>query len=221
MENTKQQAISLRKQGKTYPEIQNKIGKKIPKSTLSFWCKHIKLPEFYAAKMKKLSFKNLEYARIVADKVHKAKREKYLENIRQNNIYLQDKLKNKDTSKLLLSALYLAEGGKKTRGSLMFGNSDYLIIKLFLRLLRASYKIDESKFRCTVQCRADQNIKNLENFWSNVTDISEKQFYKASMDKRTLGKRTQKINYRGVCRIDYFSAAIFHELTIIGQIITK
>ena len=115
--------------------------------------------------------------------------------------------------------LYLGEGAKNQRGSLMFGNSDPFIISLFLYLLRYCYNIDESKFRCTLQCRADQNSRKLEKFWFQITKIPLSQFYKARIDPRTIGKPSKKLEYKGVCRIDYFSAEIFTELTQIANIV--
>jgi len=101
----------------------------------------------------------------------------------------------------------------------MFGNSDPPIITLFLSLLRRCYNIDENKFRCTLQCRADQNIPKLEKFWSQVTKIPMPQFYKARIDPRTIGKPSRKPDYKGVCRIDYFSGDIFMELKQIMEVI--
>ena len=145
----------------------------------------------------------------------------YFNKLFKQNEHLKLLILKKDNAKLLLTCLYLSEGGKTTKGSLMFGNSDPLIIKLFIKLLNIIYKIDKDKFRCTLQCRADQNTKLLKKFWSKITGIPPKQFYKPQIDKRSLGKRTLKKEYKGVCRIDYFSAEIFHELTVVGKIITE
>ena len=106
----------------------------------------------------------------------------------------------------------MGEVAKTKRGSLMFGNSDPRVIALFLRLLRQCYNINEDKFRCTLQCRADQNIETLERFWSKITNVPLKQFYKARVDSRTIGKKSRKMDYKGVCRIDYFSADLFNEI---------
>ncbi|PIR44326.1 hypothetical protein COV23_00575 [Candidatus Wolfebacteria bacterium CG10_big_fil_rev_8_21_14_0_10_31_9] len=103
----------------------------------------------------------------------------------------------------------------------MFGNSDPNIIYLFLKLLRYCYDIDENKFRCTLQDRADQNIKKLEKFWRLVTKIPKKQFYKARIDPRTIGKISKKPEYKGVCVIDYFSADILNEFKKIVEVIYK
>ena len=79
--------------------------------------------------------------------------------------------------------------------------------------------IDANKFRCTVQCRSDADIPALEKFWSSLTGIPKKQFYKARVDQRTVGKISKNLEYKGVCRLDYFSAHIYNELTAIGKIL--
>ena len=91
----------------------------------------------------------------------------------------------------------------------------------FLYLLRYCYDIDEKKLRCTVQSRADQNVGELEKFWSKITEIPPSQFYKTRIDSRTIGKKSKKLNYKGVCRIDYFSGDLFIELMQIPKIIYK
>ena len=88
----------------------------------------------------------------------------------------------------------------------------------FLHLLRFCYNIDEQKLRCTVQCRADQNIEELESFWMRITGVSKELFSKAQIDPRTVGKPTKKAHYKGVCRIQYYSADISLELRAITKV---
>ena len=220
-ENLKEKARSLRKQGKTYSKITKELGVIIPKSTLSYWCRDVKLPDWYEKKIKKMNLKIAEKGRAIALIVNRAKRERYLKSITDRNKYLAGSLKNKDTAKIAIAMLYLGEGSKTQKGSLIFGNSSPFIISLFLYLLRYCYDIDEKKFRCTLQCRADQNIKGLEKFWSQITKISLSQFYKARVDSRTIGKPSKKLDYKGVCRIDYFSSDVFLDLMSISKIIYK
>ena len=209
----KEKATKLREKGKTYLEIQKILKVLIPKSTLSYWCHSIPLPLDYQRRIQDYNKFNLSKARKIALGVIKAKREKYLQSVAGRNKHLVTALKNKDTAKIVLAVLYLGEGAKNyKRGSIMFGNSDPFIINLFLYLLRYCYDIDESKFRCTLLCRADQNIKKLEKFWSQITKIPSSRFYKARIDPRTIGKPSKKLDYKGVCKIDYFSADLFIEL---------
>jgi hypothetical protein len=208
----------LRSDGRTYSEIRNYISESISKSTISLWCRNVALAPKVADVFHRRIAEKLKRARLSALQTNQKKRAKYLKELRDSNIHLLGLIKNKDIAKLVLAALYLCEGSKNRNGALVFCNSDPLIIKLFLQLLRKCYRIDEKKFRCTLQCRADQNIESIERFWSKITHIPMLQFYGARIDPRTIGKPTKKKDYKGVCRIDCFSADIYNELTIIGQL---
>ena len=220
----KPKIIKLRKVGKTYGEIRKILGKNIPKSTLSLWCGEIPLLPEYQKRLRETALVNSGKGLKVALAVNKARREKYLKSIEESNAHLSLTIKNKDVAKISLAMLYLGEGSKDPkRGSLVFGNSDPLVVRLFLWLLRYCYKIDEKKLHCTLQGRADHNTKELEQFWSRVTQIPLSQFYKVQIDPRTIGKPSKKPDYKGVCRIDYFSADLLLNLlqipkTIFGPI---
>lgn len=56
--NLREKVQNLRKQGKTYSEIQKALKIPIPKSTLSFWCRHVNLPKGYYEKIRKLTVDN-------------------------------------------------------------------------------------------------------------------------------------------------------------------
>jgi len=129
----KNQVRLLRQRGKTYSEIKNILAIDIPKSTLSYWCKNIGLPNGYADKIDTYNKFNLEKARKVALANHKIERDKYLKSVSERNRHLETVLKNKDVAKIALAVLYLGEGSKCQRGSLMFGNSDPFIVSLFCR----------------------------------------------------------------------------------------
>ncbi|MDP1690124.1 MAG: hypothetical protein Q8L52_02910 [bacterium] len=214
----RQKAEQLRRKGKTYSEIKSFLKKDIPKSTLAYWCRDIPLPKSYHTKVRRLNELNFAKAQAISSKNREEKREAFFKDLDiQNNNLLDTFAENKHGRKIVLAVLYLAEGSKTARGSLMFGNSDPSVVRMFVNLMRECYKLDERKFRCTLQCRADQNINGLEKFWSKTTKISLEQFYKARVDKRTLGQISEKQDYKGVCRIDYFSSVIDLELKRIAQ----
>lgn len=191
-----------------------------PKSTLSYWCRDISLSKTHKRRIGKMIEKGGRKGRKIAVAVNRSKRERYLRSIAKRNEHLGHMIKDKSVAKTSLAMLYLGDGSKSlNRGSLTFGNSNPFIISLFLDLLRYCYNIDETRFRCTVQCRADQCVEELERFWSWTTKIPISQFYKARIDARTKGKKSKKQSYKGVCRIDYFSAEIFIELMQIPQIV--
>jgi len=221
-ETLKKMAIGLRKQGKTYSEIQNILREKIPKSTLSGWCKNIQLSSIQKERIKRIIRQNAKNGREVALRVNRKHRQEYLASIPKRNKHLDGILEDTDTAKIALAMLYLGEGSKGSKNSrLLFANSDPFVIDLYLRVLKQCYDLDKSKFRCTILCRADQNVKKLENFWHKTTKISSKQFYKTRIDARTIGKPSKKPRYKGVCCIDYLSADLFLEVMSIPRIIHR
>lgn len=215
-----QEIIKLRRQGKTHSEIRA-VFPGIAKSTLSYQLRSLVLSVKQKDRLTKNINKKLIKAREKALIVQRNKRREYFANIESKNIHLLSFLdKNKDSAKLVLSALHLAEGAKHRAGSIQFGNSDPGIIRLFMKLLRTCYEIDESKFRCTILCRADQDTKKLERFWLEVAGINKGQLYKTRIDARTIGKPSRKLDYKGVCVINYLSAAVYYDLLTLGKMMS-
>lgn len=223
MINTKlrEKAVDLRKNGKTYSEIQNILGVKIPKGTLSYWLKSVILSERHKIRIQKCVLNNIHKARPLAIAVNKEKRRCYLAVLWKKNIHLKELFVDKNIAKAALAMLYWGEGAKSRSGSVLFGNSDPHMIKIFLKLLKIVYDADLKKLRCTVQCRADQDVGYLRRFWSKTTNIPLSQFLKTQIDPRTIGKKTKKKGYKGVCRIDYYSADVYNELSTIIQILSE
>lgn len=220
--NARHKAIQLRKKGYSYGEILGALSYSVSKSTVSLWCRPIILNKRQKKAIKDKIESNIAKARILALQANQKKRKEYLKSVEARVKNLKNLIGNKKIAKIALGMIYLGEGTKNSkRGFLTFANSDPFIVSLFLNLLRKCYIIDEGKFRCTIQCRADQDIKCLENFWTHLTMIPKPQFYRTRIDKRTVGKISKNLNYKGVCRIDYFSADIFLELLQIPKTIYK
>jgi hypothetical protein len=164
------------------------------------------------------AYEHLARARMMSAEVRSAKKRERERTASAVGSALVPLVEDTRVAKLVLATLYAGEGMKaEKRGFITLGNSDPGVITLYLRLLRAIYPIDESKFRCTVQCRDGQDIEVLESFWSSITGIPRTQFYGARVDKRTIGKPMRRPDYKGVCRIDYFSAFVFTEVLKIGE----
>lgn len=202
-----------------YSEIIARIGSDIPKSTVATWCRGVKTPKGYQKRVDDYCREKLVTARKVSIELKKERREKYLSMLHSKYEYLGKFISiHLEASEIALAILYVAEGSKSSN-QLMFGNSDPGIIKLFLSLFRRCFVLDESKFRCTVQCRADQNISQLEDFWSALTEIPPEQFYASRIDPRSVGKPTRKTSYKGVCRLDYLSVEMYNKISAMSSIL--
>jgi hypothetical protein len=218
-DDTKKRVVAMRARGKTYAEIRSAVGINIPKSSLSYWCKKVVLPAQYQNRAMNIMRKKLQKNRQLAIEANRRKYLQRIENIEQKFQHLDKILNHHDISLIILATLYLGEGTKGNRGSITFGNSNPGIIGIFLKLLRRCFIIDETKFRCTVQGRADMDIPMTMQYWSKISRIPMSQFYSSRIDSRTIGKKSSKLGYHGVCRIDYLSAETFHSLMAIGNMI--
>lgn len=215
-----QKAVKLRSEGLTYREIRSALNLEIPKGTLHSWFKDIVLPKSYYDKVAKLNAEHLIIARKIAVEANKVKRQEFLSGLDKINSKVAGSIHSFNAAKIALAMLCLGEASKyKPRRSFNLGSSDPRIIIIFLVLLRKCFNFNQEKVRCTVQCRADQNTEELERFWLNVTKIPHKQFYKAQIDPRTVGKPTKKKNYKGVLKIDYLDIKVQLELESLANLV--
>ena len=113
-----------------------------------------------------------------------------------------------------MATFYLAEGTKK-ESCFVFANSNAGILEGIIKLLRFSYQIDESKFRCCLHLRKDQNEEQSKNFWSKTLDIPKSRFLKTQFDKRTIKKTYE--SYKGVCVLHYYDMALQRRILYIGE----
>jgi len=215
------QAISLRIVGTSFDDIVRILDVKIPKSTLSFWFRNLYLPKDATDKIKMRNLDLLKKARAQSVVKRKNDRNLYFDQLFQKNKYLNPMMKSSNIAKIALALLYLGEGGKNPkRGSVQFGNSDPKVIVLFFKLMYQCYEIDDRKFRCTVQCRWGQDQDVLTSFWSGVSGVPLSQFYSTRVDPRTINRPMEKPDYKGVCRIDYLSASVFHDILSVIKVLT-
>lgn len=220
-EPIKQKARSLRSQGWSLGEISQEM--RIPKNTLQGWVKNIQLTMEQRKRIKEKEIASAAKARPLALAANREKLERWKGQIREKVQYFQDIFfQSPEIGKIVCGVLYLCEGAKypSTR-CLIFGNSDPYIIRCFLALLRNHFGIQETKLRCRVVGRYDQDICELQQFWSEVTNIPPHHFYKTKADIRTKGKPTQRKDYKGVCMIQYPSTSLQFLLQSIGQVIVK
>lgn len=218
---TRSKIRALRSLGKTYGEINREMGTKLPKSSLYELCKGVNLPPNYVEKIAELNYKNVGKARAIALALNKIKRKEFFQNLKLVNQPLSKRIRDKEIGKIALATLCLGEASKYSATSRRFclGSSDPRIIMIFLGLLKWCFDFDLNKVRATLQCRADQDTKQLELYWREVTKIPERLFYKPLIDPRTVGKPTRKKNYKGVLRVDYFDTRVQLELESLADLI--
>jgi len=167
----------------------------IPATTIRNWCKD----DFLGTRWDTLLISN------------ERKRQKIkLSEIKSVNSF---KRINKKTAKILAAILYWCEGSKYPSTNKMdLTNSDPKLLKIFLKLLRTSFNLDESKFRVKLQIHDTHDFEKIKKYWSKILSIPQSQFMKPTITKPT-GRKHRK-EYFGTCTVRYHDYKL--QLKLIG-----
>jgi len=196
----------LRKAGKSYSEIRKKI--KVSKGTLSLWLGNVKL----TSDQKKRLYVTLRQKNAYRlAKINQNKRIK-----KSKKIISEAKQETRSLFKNCLFVpglmLYWAEGDKSDiREEVKFSNSDPMLIKFMMRWFRELCKVPEDKFRIALHIHKLHCRKNIENYWSKITNISIRQFHKTQIKPTSLTYRKNRL-YQGTCAIRISDKDLFRRI---------
>ena len=212
----RREVLRMGKLGKTYPEIRERFF--IPKSTLSVWFKNAgKKPD------RRRQLEHLKRVRPMAlATIHrnKEKRVALAAKIAKRELSMLP-LKNRSVQKALLAMLYWAEGAKsEMTGGLKFVNTDPVLAKLYISLLRSAYSLNESRIRIRLHLHYYHQHREAIAFWSKLLEVPGSQFGKIYVKKRSVQRRFRK-NFQGICFINYFDGAVRRELLSLGEQIAR
>lgn len=190
----KAKAIQLRKQGKSYSEIKERIG--VSKSTLSGWLRDYPLSKEDLVRLRDKNPRRIEmYRATMARKRHE----------REQGVYatIEENIDSLTEREVLLTGLFLywAEGTKRARYTTALANTDPAMIRFFLRWVK-NMGIKKEKLSVRLQLYSDMDIKKETEWWSKELNLSEKYFKKPYV-KKTLHKNlTYKTGYgHGTCNV--------------------
>lgn len=203
----KNKAKTLRKAGYSIKEIANTLN--IAQSSSSLWVRDVKITTSGKSRMIKMH----ELKRYKMAQSWIKKRDAMNRNFSKlASIILGKTNIEKNIAKIICATLFWAEGSKKIN-HIAFTNSDPIMIKTFLGLLRKSYSLDESKFHVSVHLHEYHNPEMILGFWSTATQIPLSQFIKPYLKPHT--SKQKHDNYNGCITIRYYDVKIARELTAI------
>jgi hypothetical protein len=200
-------AMELRSKGYSLREISEDL--KISKSTASVWLSNVGITSAGYNRLERISDEGRRKG-IEATKNKKIQRQ---QNVANKTIKFVDNLDgyNIDQCKVFLAMLYWGEGAK-TGNRLTFINSDPLMIKTYLFLLRKCFKIDESKLRSVLHVHKYHDQDELLRYWQDITGINKKNF--SIYQKDNTAKRIKQ-DYKGCVSIRYGNINLFDEVLLI------
>ena len=99
--------------------------------------------------------------------------------------------------------LYWGEGYKYGNGEFGFTNSDPEMVKIYLKILRDVYNIQDEQL--VLKININQLFANrqpeIEKYWQSITKINKSQFTKTTLIKSKLNKIYNENRYVGTVRV--------------------
>jgi len=198
----KNKALRLRQKGKSINEIARRL--KLPKSTVSVWCRDIKLTSEQIERLVKRQKSGSYKGRMkFLERVRKKRMEEVVR-LRKEGIQEIGKIKKRDLFVAGI-AMYWSEGVTSSNSDeVSFSNSDPKMLLLMLRWFKEICGVLDNQF--VIQIRINkihkQRTKEIENYWSNIIKIPSSQFTKTILIKSKLKKIFPKTDtYYGTLRI--------------------
>lgn len=211
----RERARALRGAGFTYPEIIAELGDDIPQATLQGWVRDIELTIEQRARIKNLELEGSAKGRPFGALWNRKQKENRLQTAREEAAPHVARLsQDLQALQLMAAGLYIGEG-TKADGQFSFCNSDPNIIRGWITLLRKSFRLDESKFRCQVNISEGMDLDGLRKYWSRLTGIPLSQFIRGTIDSRSNKKKRE--GYKGVCVVIYHSFALRRYLDALAE----
>ena len=209
MDTLKREAITLLKQGKSYPEVCQRL--KIAKSTLSNWFSALSDDEKNVIR----SYRKNNWRKSVRDYQEKTRKKTLTveKNIQEKH---SKDISNISKEKLLLigTALYWAEGSKSSRWQIQFSNSDPEMIKLIVRYFVEICHVPRNKLYMQMILHQNTHEEKCLDYWSGLTQVPKNQFKKAcyAISKSSQQKRTKKKLPHGTLQIRVLDKKITHKV---------
>ncbi len=204
-------AVLLRKNGESMRDIAAKL--QISKASVSLWVRDVVLTPAQRSKLNQngFSIEAIEKRRL---KRISSTKEKYSVVMREAG----KEIVSLSLRELWLVgiALYWGEGGKTHRGMARIANSDPAVIKLMMRFFREVCDVSETRFRGHVHTFSHLNAKKAETYWSEVSGIPVKQFYKTYVKQSIASKDKRDTLPYGTFQIYVCDTTLFYK--IIGWI---
>lgn len=205
----KEEAIKLRKEGKTYSEILKEVS--VAKSTLSEWFRDVGLsvPEFQRLTERKLAASRRggeakRQQRIARMQAIREKSLKDIENISERELWL------------IGITLYWAEGTKEKDfhpgSGISFNNSDPRMIKVFMTWLIKACKIPKERIGCEIYIHENSKngVEEARRHWSQVSGLPMSKFRKVYFKKNKIKKDYRKNTgplYYGLLRVKVMASS--------------
>ncbi|MDP3901166.1 MAG: hypothetical protein Q8Q38_02400 [bacterium] len=177
----KNEALFLRKNGKSIKEIAQKVG--VSKSSVSLWCRDIVLTKKQIGKLQASMRRGSYIGRMKGARTQYQRRIRLTENLETTGRTMLGGVSERDMF-MMGVGLYWGEGTKFGR-QVSLANSNPAIIKFSIGWFREVWGVtnDRFKFYIFINEIHKNRINEVEQFWRKVVDVSNPHFGKTILIK--------------------------------------
>lgn len=184
----KNKVLKLRQKGRSINEIVQKLD--VPKSTVSQWCRDVRLTQKQIERLAKRQESGSYKGRMKFLERIRRERMEEIARLRKEGLKEIGNLNKRD---LFIAgiAMYWSEGYTYPGGyQVGFTNSDPKMILFILKWLREICKIPVEKLSLQIKINKlhKNRIRDVENYWSKLTKVSLSQFNKTILIKSSIKK---------------------------------
>lgn len=202
------EAVRLRQAGRSMGDIALTLG--VSKSSVSLWVRNIKLSPTQRQALSKSGHRVdvVERRRLTRLNNTQTKRETIIESASKDIRSLPP-----GALRLVGAALYWGEGGKTVRGGVRLSNSDPAVITFMMKFFREVCGVPEKKFRGHVHTFSHLNTSKAERYWSELSGIPRKQFYRTYSKPSIASKGKKDSLPYGTFQIYVHDTELFFRIT--------
>jgi predicted transcriptional regulator len=204
----KHEAIALRETGHSMNEIANMLD--VSKGSVSRWTRHVNMEGRPEAKNRLRNRTHTSYQRN-AKNLGDAARNKRL----QYQGCGIERFSSEEYSLFSLGCMLYWCEGHKSKNVIDFSNSDPDVIKVFLRFLRESMRIDNGKIKLRIQAYLNNGLtqQNVEDYWLEKSGLTRENLHKGTYDvySRLSSRRKRNLIY-GTLHIIVCDTSKLHEI---------
>ena len=207
----KEKAKELRAKGFSYQEISDRIG--VTKSTVYYWAREIKLSPAAKKRIEKKQKEALRKGLVAYNNIYSELRSKEAEAIREKykeKAAREIKSLSRQNLKLIGTALYWAEGNTKNRNCFRFANSDPDMVKVTIKFLHEICGVSSERIKARIHLYPHTNRSKALSYWSEITLLSKKNFYKpqVQISRASKGKRIKNTLPHGTLHLTVCSTEL-------------
>lgn len=190
MRKDKDEVFTLRKQGKTYREIQKMVH--ISRDTLSQWFKN----EEWSKHIKKSNTdRHIKISTEHLYKIHEGRRRTLEAYYQKAEKEAEEDFKIHKNNPLFMAGLmlYAGEGDQRDKSTIRLANVDFFLHRIFIKFSEEFLKISREKMKLSVLLYPDLDVFTCTQRWLTELNIPQENLYKPQIIQGKL--KTRKLHF--------------------------